>query len=66
MAEWFSRAQVREQLRALGYGDVSEETFEEFYDGECIFHTFLLVFEKRAKIFSNAFDVCAAAAGKSC
>jgi hypothetical protein len=33
MAEWFSRAQVHEQLRELGYGEVSEETFEEFYAG---------------------------------
>jgi len=34
MAEWFSRAQVHEQLRELGYGEVSEETFEEFYAGK--------------------------------
>jgi hypothetical protein len=34
MAEWFSRAQVHEQLRELGYGEVSDETFEEFYAGK--------------------------------
>ena len=39
MAQWFTRAQVREQLRALGYTDVSDATLEEFYLGEARLHS---------------------------